>query len=140
MKCFLILSWLLSHNYSHNESIGIVSNLFIESRCDPNASNSYQIGLAQWQGKRKKDLINFAKFFALPSNDLYLQLNFLDQEWKEIKSSQLTRSGRRPRPTLTLNSYSFSFSLSPTYHLINFCKKFEKPKSPCSHRKLWKIK
>lgn len=122
MKCLLILSWLISHGYTQPESIGIVSNLYIESKCNSQAQNPSQIGIAQWQGKRKKNLLSLAKETQIPISNLFLQLYFLDLEWKEIKQKSPSTYARR---TSHVSSYDLA---------IIFCKKFERPKLSCKSR------
>ena len=114
MKCLLILTWFLSHNYSHNEALGIVANLWVESRCDPNANNGSQIGIAQWQGNRKQNLILFVKRINHHWSYLNTQLEFLHHEWRQLHHNQNL--------------------LTPQEFAIRFCNLFEKPRFSCKSR------
>lgn len=120
MKCILILTWFLSHGYSPPEAQGIVTNLYMESKCDSNSNNGIQIGIAQWQGPRKKSLIHFANQTYRTWTNLDMQLEFLDKEWKSIS----------PNP----RRGSQTGKLSASYFAIIFCTNFERPKSSCTAR------
>ena len=124
MKCLLILSWFLSHGYPNNEAVGITNNLYIESKCNPNANNKFQIGIAQWQGTRKNNLLNFAYQTNRNQNNLYLQLEFLNQEWKKISTTK-SHVARNTSHVTSNSSSSYSYL---------FCQKFEKPKQNCNLR------
>jgi hypothetical protein len=114
---------LISHGYNQTEAIGIISNLYIESKCDSKTDNGSQIGIAQWQGNRKRNLFSYAKFSNRSWMDLYVQLEFLDQEWKQIIQRKSHVAHR------------------PTSYTIYFCSKFERPKFSCSPReKVSKLK
>ena len=113
MKCLLVLSWLISYGYQEPEALGIVNNLYAESKCDPNASNKHQIGIAQWQGKRQLSLRLFAQKTNTSPFDLNTQLLFLHHEWQKI------------RPNTHRSSH---IALNSTYFTLIFCQKFEKPR------------
>lgn len=122
MKCILIFSWLISHAYSPHITTGITNNLYIESKCNPNAKTSHQFGLAQWQGTRLRDLITFANHQHTLPNNLTTQLLFLDYEFKKIFPPVRARNAMgQERPDA--NNFSYIF-----------CQKFERPKSSCHSR------
>ncbi len=122
MKCILILTWLISHGYSQIEATGIITNLYIESKCNPNSNNGSQIGLAQWQGSRKSNLIYYSRLHNTHWTNLFLQLEFLDLEWKQI-TQRNPQVARRSLPIAHRQSFT-----------IHFCQKFERPKFNCKHR------
>lgn len=97
MKCLIIFSWLTLHGYPEPLSLAIVANLWAESHCNPTASNPYQFGLAQWQGKRLKELKKIKDYI-----NPYIQLQYLDQEIKSLRLySKLYQSKSALQATIT---------------------------------------
>ncbi|MGD6876763.1 phage tail tape measure protein [Bacillus infantis] len=82
-----VWNFFKSKGFTDNIVAGIMGNLEMESRLNPNAINksSGATGIAQWLGGRKTNLSNFAKQSGTSMYDLNTQLNFL---WKELNGSE----------------------------------------------------
>lgn len=91
------IDFLLKQGYTLNQAYGIVGNLQIESydRLDPEASDGVAFGIAQWQGSRLQDLIDFARDNNSDYKAFETQLAFLVYEmqhkekdnWKSVLES-----------------------------------------------------
>lgn len=109
MKCLLILSWLISHGYPQPQAEAITANFYIESKCDSESRNKYQIGLGQWQGQRRRNLEQ------LPHpHTLNTQMNFLDSELKTIYLREFLK---------------FNLLKSKSQATIYFCIFYERPRN-----------
>ena len=91
------IDFLLKQGYTLNQAYGIVGNLQIESydSLDPEASDGVAFGIAQWQGSRLQDLIDFARDNNSDYKAFETQLAFLVYEmqhkekdnWKSVLES-----------------------------------------------------
>jgi len=90
-----------NHGLTKEESSGILGNLFAESYLNSGVTNGIgAFGLAQWLGKRKTNLFNYAKTQGKDAADPYLQLDFIAHELntnekgakKALKGQDLTGS------------------------------------------------
>ena len=91
------IDFLLKQGYTLNQAYGIVGNLQIESydSLDPEASDGVAFGIAQWQGSRLQDLIDFARDNSSDYKAFETQLAFLVYEmqhkekdnWKSVLES-----------------------------------------------------
>lgn len=91
------IDFLLKQGYTLNQAYGIVGNLQIESydRLDPEATDGVAFGIAQWQGSRLQDLIDFARDNNSDYKAFETQLAFLVYEmqhkekdnWKSVLES-----------------------------------------------------
>lgn len=91
------IDFLLKQGYTLNQAYGIVGNLQIESydSLDPEASDGVAFGIAQWQGSRLQDLIDFARDNNSDYKAFETQLAFLVYEmqhkekdnWKRVLES-----------------------------------------------------
>jgi hypothetical protein len=84
-----LMNGLMQRGYSEVAAKGILMNLNSESSLNTSASgdSGNALGLAQWNGPRKADLIAFAKAQGKSPNDYNVQLDFLDSEMKGKYSS-----------------------------------------------------
>lgn len=91
------IDFLLKQGYTLNQAYGIVGNLQIESYDSlyPEASDGVAFGIAQWQGSRLQDLIDFARDNNSDYKAFETQLAFLVYEmqhkekdnWKSVLES-----------------------------------------------------
>ena len=96
------IDFLLKQGYTLNQAYGIVGNLQIESydRLDPEASDGVAFGIAQWQGSRLQDLIDFARDNNSDYKAFETQLAFLVYEmqhkekdnWKSVLESAINQT------------------------------------------------
>ena len=107
------MEFFQSKGLSAHAAMGLVGNLLAESSLNPSAVNkkSGAIGIAQWLGKRKKDLI--AKYGNNPTFEQ--QLDFV---WEELNSSHKkgleTLKNSRSIEEAAANAFGwFEFSVGP---------------------------
>lgn len=109
---------LLTNTYGYNTAAasGILSNLYHESGFNPTAKSGPSIGLCQWLGGRKTNLISYARNHGYSAYSINGQVAFLDYELKTGYSS--------------LYSYLHSVdnTASGAYNAAyKFCYDFERP-------------
>lgn len=79
--------YLVGKGLNAAAACGILANIRRESNCDPNAISQdgyYSIGICQWTGNRKTNLINFLANRGGWQNNLSGQLDWL---WQELNDS-----------------------------------------------------
>lgn len=83
----IAFNFFISKGLSPQQAAGIVGNLQLESGpgLDPKASNGSTIGIGQWLGGRKTNLMSFALAQNKDPLTLELQLEFLHKESNERK-------------------------------------------------------
>jgi hypothetical protein len=80
-KGLSIAKQLVNRGFTQEQAAAIVGNMWAESTFNPGATNSIgAVGLLQWLGARKTELIDFAKQRKKKWSDLTLQLDFIKYE------------------------------------------------------------
>lgn len=83
----IAMDFFISKGLKSYQAAAIVGNLLTESglRTDILGDNNRSIGIAQWNGSRRKNLENFSKKRGTSMLDLNTQLEFL---WHELKNDK----------------------------------------------------
>ncbi|MEM4720882.1 MAG: phage tail tip lysozyme [Candidatus Methanomethylicaceae archaeon] len=94
---------------------GFAGNFFVESRCLPKSNGPSGIGLAQWCGSRRNQLLTYAKSRGRPWWDLDVQLDFVILELSDLPLTHRDKILNSP-----------SVELAATYISIYY----ERPRKP----------
>lgn len=87
----IALAFLIQNGFSPAQASGLVGNFMVESPGVNPATRQYGggpgFGIAQWEGARKTQLIDFAAASGRPADDLMVQLEFVIREFSTTESS-----------------------------------------------------
>lgn len=94
------------------QRVGIIANLYQESRVDPKITNSIgAFGIQQWLGSRKTQLYDYAKERGHSTPTLDDQIDFLLQEHQEGRGWNFLKQGQ--------GRYAQGFGYQPSRHDFN---------------------
>lgn len=95
-----IAAYLSRKGLSDPQVAGVLGNLQVESSFDPTAYNPKEqaIGIAQWEGSRRRNLQAYAAAAGTTETDLGTQLDFMWAELTGPESASLTALRRTSTP------------------------------------------
>lgn len=95
-----IFNYLHKLGFNDAQASGILGNILTESSCRTDAHNSAEgaVGLCQWEGSRRTDLINFAAAHHESPTDMKTQLDFMMYELTHKESGALAQLKQAQTP------------------------------------------
>ena len=84
----IVWDYLLDAGYSKVQAAGIIGNMWQESGVNPSRheSNGIGFGLVQWSFGRRQQLESYASNKGKSASDIYVQLEFLVKELREVNN------------------------------------------------------
>jgi hypothetical protein len=109
-----IYDYLMSKGFNAVQAAGILGNFQTESRFNPGAYNRGEgaIGLAQWEGGRRRALENFAQQQGKPVTDTKVQLDFMLHELNTTERGALAALLRAQTPSQAAQAFQSKYERS----------------------------